>query len=591
MSACASLGCVPDSGVWHDPQLMVLVEGVPEPRLAVETYQVEGLLDVRSARLRVNASSLDPGVLEGWCGAAVVLAMPIRLVDDQTCWPVLMRGRLERTLFDEKARLYELGFNMVDTWSETLAQPIGQVWQYTPAGTLFERDSGTLTVGRDGNRSADRYTINGEQVHVIQEDSGIGWTLGDVLSLLTAVGDLGLSLNGLPRETAQSPLAHRIDLSQSLSSILNSLLEAHGLVLQRDIRREDGVAHERRAVRPASTGRPIRLVWPNQNRSIGDVLDVRVDHPTRPSRLWIARAGGWRVESTFELVGGWDPALQGLADDEYDKKKSTDFQAYADVYRRWVLNEDGFYSQTPYNRGAAFDLTTFFGVGDVDPQPLVFEDNLTRQNDGEYLEPIVEVSTNGGVRWALVGTAVDILKDRAGVYFDPTTLWGDFLTAAKSGLARVRVTACLTSPVPVELCRWFGRPDAGQRPTHILDASGLFYFRRVATQSIHYEGVMSGAMTADTVDDTYALTTWLMRRVVEQARGGAGIGGEATLVLAGLWPDLRVGDRLLDLRGRGVAADGQAQALTDGGGTVRAVEVRAMAGANRGGTTRVRVTY
>lgn len=590
MSACASLGYVRGSGVSQDLAPVVLVNGVPEPRLAVETYKVEGPLNVRSARLRVDAACLDPGVLHGWVNAAVMLAMPVRLVDDQVRWPVLMLGRLEEASHDKKSGRDACWFDLVDAWSETLARPIEAIWWRLPAGALLERDSGSLTIGRDGNRSADRYAINGKQVHVIQEDSGIGWMLSDVLEMLSAVGDLGLSLQGLPGETARSPLVNRIDFGRPLSFVLKSMFEAFGLVLQRDIRREDGTAHELRMVRPVAAGRPIRLVWPNQARVIGDVLEVNTDQPAQSSRLWIARADGWRVESTFNLVGGWDPALEGQADDEYDKKKSSDFATYADVYRRWVLNEDGFYTSAPYYRGAAFDLTSFFGTGEIDPQPLVFRDNLTCQGNGKPYEPIIEVSTDGGSQWTLIDTAVDILKDRAGIYLDQTTLFGNFLTAAKSGQARVRVTACLISPLPVESCRWFGNPYTSTLPEYVLDVSDLFFFHRVDSQSIHYADVMSGIMTADVINDSYALSAWLTRRVTEHARGGDRVGGEATLELAGIWFDLRVGDRLLDVGGRGVAIDGQAQALTDVSGTIRSVEARLATGANQGRTTRVRVT-
>ena len=386
-------------------------------------------------------------------------------------------------------------------------------------------------------------------------------------------------------------LSETVDLRKPIRDVLEDLLDAYDLVVQRDLSRESGAIIERRVVRPASSGRPIRINWPSESDPIGEVIEVNTEQPTSTAQLWIARADGWRVESTFDLVGGWDPALEGQADDEYDKDDSSDFVMYADVYRRWVLNEDGYYTQTPYYRGQAFNLNAFFNTTGINPQPLRFEDNLTLDEWGDPRKPEIEVSVNAGSSWVSIVMASDILTDRAGIYLDPKTLPTDFLTAAKNGTARVRVTASLTSPRPIEISRWFGNPFRCTFDPKVIDVSDQFRFARIGPQSIHYSDVSAGTAQADVSDDQQAMFTWLTDRVTRHANGSHMRGGEATLVLAGTRPLLKPGDRLLEVKGLDEAIDGLPQSATQAGGCIRSIQTRFAMHPTRGRTTAITMVY
>ncbi len=591
MNACASLGIAKRSGVSFDPEPVVLINGVPEPRLAVASYSANGPLDIRSARLHVDTPDETPEKLAYWLCAEVTIALPLRLTDDQVRWPVLLRGVLKEAESTESVGGRSLWFELIDTWSESLTRPVEAVWWHESNGLVIERDTGSLQIGLNANRSADTFNINGQQIHVIQEGSGLCWTVADALETISGFADLDLSLVGLPRDVANAELMKSIDLARPLSTGLERILAEYGLVIHRDIRREVGLLIERRSVRSISTGRPIRLVWADDAQPLGDILDVETDSPVQMAQLWVARTDGWMVESTFDLVGGWDPSLEGQADSEYDKQLSSDFTTYADVYRRWVLNEDGFYSQAPYYRGPAFDLNTFFDTTGMVPQTLSLKSNLTRGDNGKPLKPVIEVSTDGGAEWTVISMSSDILGDRAGIYLDPKTLPGDFLTAAKAGLARVRVTAGLVSPAPVEISRWQGNAFTCKLPPLRHDVSDVFRFQRVDPESIHHAGIESGALSADEVDHTNEMFRWLVDRMTRHAAGGKRIGGQASVELAGTWPLLRPGDRLLEVRGPGVAADGQAQAMTERGGTVMSIEARYVQHKTKGRRTIVKLTF
>lgn len=590
MSAGTSLELVHHPGVSDDPAPVVMVGGVPEPRLSVERYAVDGPLDIRSAELTVDLADGIPGVLDRWLCAEVSIALPVRLFDGGTRWPILMHGMLKKLETEEAVGTNLKRFVLTDDWDALLSRSVANIWWRNPNGTLFQQAKGVFETGADANRSEQTYAMTGGDLHVIQPGSGLSWTVAQAMTSLSTLSGMGLELRGLPREVADAQLMEPINLARPVKLALANILETYDLVIQRDLSRVDGTVTERRAVRPYATRRPINVVWADEKRPIGDTLTFETEQPAQAARQWIARAGGWRVESSFVLVGAWDPALEGQADDEYDMDLSSDFATYADVYRRWVLNEDGYFSDTPYNRGPTFDLTAFFGYGTVDPQPLVFESTLTLDDGGAAMKPVFEISTNSGAGWSIFSGARVVLDDRAGVYLDTTTLPTAFLTAAKAGTAKVRVTATLISPEPVELKRWHGNAQLCTLPPNVIDVASAFGFRRVDTQSVHYPYVQSGLYQADEADDSNRMLHWLVDKMARLA-SYAPSNGRASLEIAGTLPLLRVGDRLFGVGGPGLAADGRSQAMSSVGASVLSFETRYAYHPRNGRTTLIQLAY
>jgi hypothetical protein len=96
--------------------------------------------------------------------------------------------------------------------------------------------------------------------------------------------------------------------------------------------------------------------------------------------------------------------------------------------------------------------------------------------------------------------------------------------------------------------------------------------------------------TADEADDSNQMLRWLVNRMT-RLDAYAPCGGRATLELAGTWPMLRPGDRLLNVGGPGLAADGSAQALSAIGASIRSVETRFAHHPRRGRSTRVGLVF
>ena len=264
---------------------------------------------------------------------------------------------------------------------------------------------------------------------------------------------------------------------------------------------------------------------------------------------------------------------------------------YSDVYRRWVLNEDGFFTGQPYLSGNAFSLADLFDDEDVQPQPLIFGANLALQDDGTAIRPIVEMSTNAGADWSIFPNLPKLLTNRAGVYLDIDTLPLSFLTAAKNGQARIRITATLQNPTPVQASRWRGNAFTGQLPPRYFDVKNLFRFQRISSQSIHYNAVQSGDLTADTVDSTQALEDWLTEQLTLHSQSGASRGGKGVLELAGTWPMLRIGDRLLNAGGPGRSINGEAQAITRNHAHINSIHADNGTSTKPGSSTRINLTF
>jgi hypothetical protein len=328
---------------------------------------------------------------------------------------------------------------------------------------------------------------------------------------------------------------------------------------------------ERRAIRPAAQGRPVHLRWADDDQPLGEVLQVDIKHVPDTARPWIARAAGPVVESTFDLVPGWDGGLEGQADSEYSRDTSTDWPRYANVYRYWALNEDAHFTPAPYGRGQPFDLGACFDQAPMSPRPLRFLDNLTLADTGQRRPPLVEMSLDNGDTWTTYPGEVRIDHQRAAVHLRDATLPAAFLIAAKAGSAAVRVTASLQSPRPFEVARWRGNPFAGALPPRILNARDLFTPRRVSAQSLHHADVSAGALDALQSDPAHAMSQWLLEQIDRHDQSQTARAGEARLTLAGANPLLRPGDRLFNSRAAGRDGADRDDAVAQQGATVAVV--------------------
>ncbi len=479
MNACATVGPLArPRAEWTDAPA-VFVDGELEPALAVRSYRATAPLDLRWAELLWTTATPEPDLV----GRALTVALPLRLSDDSLRWAVLLRGAI--LAVDEQTRVGrdEQSITVSDAWNRELSRA------FTPPA---------------------------------------GATVAQVIDAM----NLALGLTALPRDVREM----RLDAPATTSphDWLAELAEQTGVIVRRRARLQSGRHLESRHLIPRHRGAAVRLP-----AALGD----RSTTASRGARLWRAFVRGAEVESTFNMVRGWDPALQGQPDAAYSRTNNPDFAAVANVYRQWVLNEDGSFTGAPYLQGPPFDLTSLWGAAvGIAPRALRFGPCLTLDDTQRRRPAIVEVSLDAGASWAAYDGSHALLSNAAGVYLQDATLPAGFLAAAKASLARVRVTASLRSPQPVEARRWEGNAFAGVVASVELNLRDAFRVARIDAGSIHHARVRSGKLLADEADDTAALQAWLLGRMERgQTRPGT---SQRSLTLCGAWPLLQIGDRL-----------------------------------------------
>jgi hypothetical protein len=481
----------------------VFVNGVPDPSLSVVSAMFVAPLDDRQAMLR--RATQDTNRLDAYRDAELTVAIPHALSDGEVRWQVLLSGSVARDDHDRSSG--------TDTSQQLLRDRLSNVLNQS-VDTLGPWDVGPLSLGALLDRLA----------NLIDADL--------VLACDPA------SLDGM----VQTPSPQ----TQSIASRLEPVLAEWGLSIAQSLEMVGQQVRRTLTVLPWRSGRRVALPWSDGDGRGGLVTSVSVDRQVKPPRLWIAQGDRPVVEDTFVLQPGWDAMLEGQPDSDYGRLTSSDFSRFGSVYRAWVLNEDGGFD------GAAFDAGELFDRPGSIRSSLRFGLCLTRDTSGRRLSPVIESSTDSGATWAAYPGQADVVNDRAGVLLTDDDLPGAILSAAKAGTLRLRVTATLTSPQPIESRRWDGNPFAGPAPTQVIDFDDQYAWRFVAPTSIHRVGLDSGTLQADTVDDRRALRQRLLAHLARQP------GPEITarVDLAGAWTALRTGDRVADALGRGVALDG-----------------------------------
>lgn len=548
MTAAATASPVPVSGIVDVRRPVVLLDGIPEPRLLVRELTVRGPLDERELLIEACGQSMSSSQLRQVGRRQAVVAMPLRLHDGTTRWPVLGVGTLaainQQQAPDQRAPQWRLH----EAWTARLGHPLRRL----------------------GHGAA-------------QLRGDASWDVRSLLALLGSAAGLAVSLRLVPDEIGREPASRRVDPDQPLGRIMGDLLAEHGLLLQREAQWEDGRVYERAWVHAARRGRPIELAWADASRSPSPLLRISSRGEPAASRAWEAVAGPWRVESTFTLRPGWDPHLESptLPDSAFSRADNPDFAACANVYRLWVLNEDGWFTGPPHQQ-ATFDLAAFFADPTIVPQPRTLGDCLTLDDAGLPHRPIVQVRMAADEPWMTYPGIAHILSDRAGVYLDDTNLPSAFLAAARAGAAELRVTATLSSPHPVRIVRWQGNPFAGSRPSRQLNVAERFHFARIDDHSIHAQAVREGAAAASEADDRQALTAWLTRQMRRDRPGVDARPGRGTLHLHEAMPLVRVGDVVRYAGGPGLDPLGRPEAADGRGAVVRQVVCRWPAGYQSG---------
>ncbi|MCJ7545017.1 MAG: hypothetical protein MUP47_10750 [Phycisphaerae bacterium] len=261
----------------------------------------------------------------------------------------------------------------------------------------------------------------------------------------------------------------------------------------------------------------------------------------RPARRPVLALGATHCyESTFTLAPGWNPALQTARWRDFVRSHSPNWALLADVYRKWVLNEHGWYSVAPWLLPAG-DLAAISADDFPLCRPRRLLPCLSCDLNGASLGVVVESSCGSGAPWRPWQGPVWISRDECAVYLGGDALPGDFFQAAADGEASVRVTATVEADVRLT-AELAGDPGLTMA---VIDASKL-----IRRQKVHPSSVFAGRQDLgppDERDDSEALEELAQRHaeVVSTAL-------EGTLTLGWVDVSCHVGDTVEQVKNRSI---------------------------------------
>ena len=553
--------------VVEPPRTEVCIDGQAEPRLRLD--RLEGRLGGAprawfSAGLGFSPETGDDLRLEDLAlrigpGRRVTAAL-LRggiLPGAQRRNLLLFDGRIGRLEMHLDSHGEELRFEAEDLAAALLQRRVGGRRAWTAEGSADRVEGLPLVFNPEGrpNASAQPYDPGGTEPYTVfapdSATASTAWTLDKAVAYLLAehgesetvdvpspgeirsmVGALVIRDVAVEGRTLGEALEALLELAGARITVTAEPQET-GVSRRLEIRRPDRapaawLVHQRAGSRydPAATS--------------FSTLAVRMHFDAAPRR-YVARGDRKLYESTFDLAKGWDDSLATYTPEDFSPSANPDFAAVHDVFRKWVLNEAGDYSDDPYNRGPACDFSGLFEGAFYVRRRRRFLPCLSHDGPGRSFGVYAEVSLDGGATWQQMSLAARVLTDECGLYLTEDPLPSRYLAAAMRGMVSVRVTATVES----DSCLAAEREDDGpaDRPgrTRHLSIPAGYRFRQVAATSRFY-----GQAGADDADDTARLQELVDAAYAADRRSPAPTRIEIPCLALGHRP----GERLLGVRGR-----------------------------------------
>ena len=549
------------------PQVEVRIDEAPEPRLRLDRLETAMGAAPRAwfsvgfgrnpqtdedLRLEDIAARIRPGV-----SISAVLLRGGVLPGAERGDLVLFAGRIGRIEMALDADGETLQIEAEDTAAEILRRRLGgqRVWG---SGSGTERMEGLdFIFNPDGRPNAatqpydpgegDPYTVFAPT----SPGSAAAWTLDKAVAYLLAEHGISDAV-AIPSPTEVQQAVGAVTIrdvnleGRSLGEALDALLElVGGRALLATEAQSDGVSRRLElwfANRAAGgwlshqrVGKPF-----DTDATQLSALSARMEFDAAPRR-YVACGDRKLYEATFDLVAGWNDALASYNPETFSPSQNPDFDVVRDVFRKWVLNEAGEYSASPYGRPPAPDFLTLFEESPYVRRHRRFLPCLSTDALGRSRGVYVEVSLDGGASWQRMNMAARVLAEECGIYLTDDPLPPSYLAAAMRGEVRVRVTATIESDSRLQAERTAeGTQDLPGRTRYFSVAAG-YRFRRVAPTSR-----FSGHSQADTVDDTARLQELVDAAYEADRRSPV----PSRIQIPYLALGHRVGERLLGIRGR-----------------------------------------
>lgn len=425
-----------------------------------------------------------------------------------------------------------------------LGGEITSFWQFSGGGAVeLPAARVRFNTGTNELAGSEPITLAGRTCRVF--DAGVTarpWTVADALAYLLAIGVPAEAVT--PSLAELESLAGHVDLGalevtgRPMAAVLADVAARGGLL----VRGADG-AGGLVVFRPGESGRrrTVRLQPPGSQLSTAATNlwqgQVRIRRrPARPSVL--ALGSRKRYESTFTMRPGWDASLESSRWRDFVRSHSGHWPRLADVYRKWVLNEHGWYAGGPWN----LPVHSFAGIAAADftlagARRLL--PCLSTDDEGRSLGVVVEVRCGDGEPWRRWRGPLWVSEDECAIYLGGDTLPGEFFQAAAAGDASVRVTASVEADARL-MAEVGGDANA---PRLVVDLFNRAGWRQVDAGSVFHGSSDVGAPAELDEGDVLAA---LARQHAESAAGAT----QAELTLGWVDTSFRVGDIIERIDGR-----------------------------------------
>jgi len=385
----------------------------------------------------------------------------------------------------------------------------------------------------DSSGSARRWTVSDALAYLLAAHVPADIEVPNVAELEALTGGIDLGALELTSLTAAEALMKTAGMA---GMALRGARDGKGLVLYRP-----GRNGRRGSVRLQPAGS--RLSVHGSNLWRGGVRSLR-----RPARRGVLAVGGTRqYESTFELSPGWDASLETARWRDFVRGESGNWQDVRQVYRRWVLNEHGWYDEGEPGI-PTFDFTHVSEADFLFRIPRRFEPCLSGDAGGRSLGIVMEIKCGTGADWRRWTGPVWSSNAECAIYLGGDALPADYFSAAVAGEARVRVTATVSSdrPLTAEIA---GDPNT---PREVLDFSSRAAWRKVHETSVFFSDESLGPPGER--DDAE-----MLERLAQRHAEALSLATEAELVLGRVDTAWCVGDIVERVDGRELELSGNPQ--------------------------------
>jgi hypothetical protein len=548
------------------PRTEVLLDGVAQPRLRLDTLELCRSAAPRawfSAGLGRNAEAGEDSRLE----RLATLVRPGAPVSVRLLRGGVLPGAERRDLvvFDGHISRIEMGlgpngetlrFEAEDPAAELLRRHVSGQRIRTSAGQADVLGGLALGFNLDGqaNASGSPYDPGSGEAYTIfaaSHENATAWTLADAVAHLLAEYGQSDAVGAPPPTEVRSGLGGTVlrDVrleGRTLGDALDALLELAGGMMTIAVEPHETGVSRRLEIFTPDRAPACQLAHQDVGRRFDPAatqfsdLAIAMRFETAPRR-YAARGDRKVYESTFELMRGWWESLGSYNPEEFNPSQNPNFDAVRDVFRKWVLNESGEYTESPFNSGAAADLGTVFEGAAYARRRRRLLECMSCDALGRSFGVYVEISLDAGSTWQRMPMAARVLRGECGVYLTDDPLPPAVIAVMMRNCFRIRVTAAIESDsCLLAECTEPGASDLPGR-TRYLNVPASYRYRKRSPASRFY-----GQAPANEADDTPRLQEFVRAAYEADRRCPVPTHVEVPWLALGY----RVGQRVLGVRGR-----------------------------------------